>query len=213
MKLEWPDWTEEIVIIVASGPSASEVPLELMKDRARFMAVKDGWRLCPWADVLYGCDHHWWEAHRGIPEFLGLRMAYDPQTITKYRGMPFLKVNVKKQREQFMFGEIGNVGWGGNSGFHAINLVAQFGAKLIALVGFDMRIDNGKHFFGDHKYTKDRPSAPNCLRWAKIIDSQAPVLTKMGITVVNCSLVSTITAFPKVDFRDFVKSVAWGKAA
>lgn len=201
----WPDWTGQAVVIVASGPSAAEVPLSLAKGQAKFMAVKDGWRLCPWADVLYGCDHHWWEAHRGVPEFPNLRMAYDARTIEKFRGMPFLKVSIKKQREEFMFDEIGNVGWGGNSGFHAINLVAQFGVIRIALVGFDMRVDKGKHFFGDHKYTKDRPSQANCTRWARIIDSQAKVLLKRGISVVNCSNVSTLTAFPKMGLEEFLE--------
>ena len=198
----FPDWTGQTVVIVASGPSAADVPLKLAKGRARVMAVKDGWRLCPWADVLYACDHHWWEAHRGVPEFPGPRMAYDQRTIDKWRGMPFQKVDIKKAREEFMFARVGEVGWGGHSGFHAVNLAAQFGAAVIVLVGFDMRVDKGKHFFGDHKYTKDRPSEANVRRWAQIMDKQAPVLSKRGIRVVNCSPASKLTAFPKMELAE-----------
>lgn len=203
--MNWPAWTGETVAIVASGPSAADVPLDLAKGRTKVLAVKDGWRLCPWSDALYGCDHHWWEAHRGVPEFAGLRMAYDSRTIEKWRGMPWLKVDIRKAREHFMFDRVGEVGWGGNSGFHAINLAAQFGVTRIMLVGFDMRVDQGKHFFGDHKYTKDRPSAPNVRRWAEILDKQAPVLAHRGIEVVNCSPVSTLKAYPKMTLGEALR--------
>lgn len=200
----FPDWTGQTAVLVASGPSASDVPLDLAKGRARVMAVKDGWRLCPWADVLYGCDHHWWEAHRGVLEFPGQRMAYDQRTIDKWRGLPFTKVEIRKNRAEFLFDKVGEVGWGGNSGFHAVNLVAQFGAAVIVLVGFDMRIDKGKHFFGDHKYSSDRPSQANVQRWAEILDRQAPALARCGCRVVNCSPVSTLKAFPKMTLAEAI---------
>lgn len=197
----FPDWTGQSVVIVASGPSAADVPLHMARGRMPVMAVKDGWRLCPWADVLYGCDHHWWEAHRGVMEFAGLRMAYDSKTLQKWPSLPWLKVEIKKPRAEFLFGQVGHVGWGGNSGFHAINLALQFGAKRLLLIGFDMRVDKGKHFFGNHKYTKDRPSQANAHRWAEILDAQAPVVAARGVEIINCSLVSALKAYPKMAFE------------
>lgn len=198
----FPDWTGQTAVLVASGPSASDVPLDLAKGRARVMAVKDGWRLCPWADVLYACDHHWWEAHRGVVEFKGQRIAFDDRTIEKWRGMPTLKVEIKRYVNDMRFDKIGHVGWGGNSGFHAVNLAAQFGAKKIILVGFDMRVDQGRHFFGDHPYTKNRPSQGSVDNWRPHFDKQAPVLAARGIEVINCSPVSTLKAYPKMTFAE-----------
>lgn len=200
--MNWPVWTGGAAVIVASGPSAADVPLEEGKGKAQFLAVKDGWKLCPWASHLYGCDAHWWAAHRGVPDFQGQRICYDERTVEKYRGMNFLKIEIRKAYQTMLFDKIGHVGWGGNSGFHAINLAAQFGAKKIVLVGFDMRVDQGRHFFGDHPYTKDRPSQGSVDKWRPILEAQAPALADRGIEVINCSPVSTLKAWPKMSFAE-----------
>lgn len=198
----WPDWNDETVVIVATGPSAPDVDLEPAKGKAKFLAIKDGWRLCPWADALYGCDHHWWEAHKGVPAYKGIRIAYDKLTVHRWPEFEFLKVEIASAHDhRMLFGEIGKVGWGGNSGFHAINLAAQLGAARIVLVGFDMRVDRGKHFFGKHKYTGDRPNEKTVKGWREILDAQAPALAARGIEVINCSEVSALTAFPKQSFE------------
>lgn len=196
---EWPDWSGETVVIVASGPSASGVDLGKGRGRAKYLAVKDGWRLCPWADALYACDHHWWAHYHGIPEFKGVRLAYDKLTIDKWGG---LKVTIARVVPHLLFKKIGHVGWGGHSGFHALNLAMQFGAKRIILVGFDLRTDKGKHFFGEHPYDKTRPIAANVDKWRKILDDQAPVIRERGVEVFNCSPVSKLTAFPKMTFEE-----------
>src|SRR5262249_19842922 len=47
--------------------------------------------------------------------------------------------------------EPGVIHYGFNSGFQAVNLALQFGAQHIVLVGFDMRVVDGReHFFGSH---------------------------------------------------------------
>lgn len=198
----WPDWSGATAVVVATGPSASGVPLETGKDRAKFIAIKDGWKLCPWADYLYACDHHWWQTYNAVLDFKGRRIAYDTRTIDKWRGVKFLKVEIKKTNEDLLFDKPGVIAWGGNSGFHGLNLACQFGAAKIILVGFDMRVDQGKHFFGPHPYTDERPSVSNCEKWRKILDRQANTLSERGTRVINCSPVSALTAYPKMSFED-----------
>lgn len=203
----WPDWSGQTAVIVASGPSAADVPLEKGKGRARFLAVKDGWTLCPWAEYLYACDAHWWDAHKGVVPYLGTRIAYDARTMEKYRGLDMIKVEIARYINDLRFDKPGHVGWGGNSGFHAINLAAQWGVRRMILVGFDMRVDKGRHFFGDHPYTHSRPSEANMKKWVPHLDKQAPVLAARGIEVINCSPVSALTAFPKMSFEDALETV------
>lgn len=201
MTQPWPNWAGETAVIVATGPSAADIDLSIVRGKARFLAIKDGWRLCPWADALYGCDHHWWEAHKGVSDFNGIRLAYDKATVSRWPGIEYLKVDIASPNDhRMLFGKIGTVGWGGNSGFHAINLAAQFGAKRILLVGFDMRVDHGKHFFGQHKYC-NRPNEKTVAMWRGILDATAPALAGRGIEVINCSPVSALTAFPKLTFE------------
>ncbi len=198
----WPDWSGQTAVVVATGPSAADIDLEIAKGKARFLAIKDGWRLCPWTDALYGCDHHWWEANKGVSAFQGVRIAYDKTTVGRWPEIRFLKVDIASPNDhRMLFGQIGTVGWGGNSGFHAINLAAQFGAKRIILVGFDMRVDHGKHFFGPHKYSGNRPNEKTVAMWRGILDATAPTLAARGIEVINCSSGSALKAFPKKTFE------------
>lgn len=203
---DWPDWSGQTVVIVASGPSAKDVPLAIGRNHARFLAVKDGWRLCTWADALYGCDDHWWKAYDYLPEFAGLRLAYYPQTLAVFaeRGWPALKVDVRPDTPRLLFDRVGEVGWGGHSGFHAINLAIQFGARRLVLVGYDLRVDKGRHFFGAHPYPGDRPSASNTERWRQTLDGEAAVIAARGVKVFNVSPVSSLTAYPKTTFAEAI---------
>ena len=63
------------------------------------------------------------------------------QTAKKWPSM--LKATAVVRENRMLFGETGTVGWGGNSGFQAINLALQFGAARLLLVGFDCRVDKG----------------------------------------------------------------------
>jgi hypothetical protein len=55
----------------------------------------------------------------------------------------------------------GVVGGGGNSGFQAVNLAAQFGASRIILIGFDMTDRGGKHWYGrNHWPMSNNPTPP-----------------------------------------------------
>lgn len=200
---EWPNWTGKTVAIVASGPSAADEPLEAGRGRIPFFAVKDGWRLCPWADALYACDDHWWDAYDGVPNFAGVKIAHDPLTIAKRGGSGrFLQVTIPRgDSVDFKFDRIGKLGWGGHSGFHAINLAAQLGARRLLLIGYDLNVKRGRHFFGDHPYSQ-KPTDKATHLWAGILNRQAPVLAARGIEVINCSRDSALTAWPKQSFEE-----------
>mgnify|MGYP002145968013 CR=1 FL=1 len=149
MTPDWfPDWSGETCIIVASGPSAAAVPLEQAKGKAKIIAINDSWRLCPWADVLYGCDVKWWQQNKGLPGFAGMRLAGEKRAAEDYNGIHHIRVMHFDDR--LHLDEKGTVGCGGNSGFQALNLALQFGCTRIILVGYDMRLDKGLHWHGAH---------------------------------------------------------------
>lgn len=124
-----PDWRGEIAVIVATGPSAALAPLATARGLARFIVIKQ-WRLAPWADVLYASDGLWWERHRGVPEFRGLKVTASPRAA-----------------RLFDLRQVSPVGRGGHSGSHAIHLARDFGSRRVVLVGFDLGLldaDAGK---------------------------------------------------------------------
>ncbi len=196
----FPDWTGERAVIVASGPSAMDAPLSALKGKARVIATNDSWRLVPWADVLYASDAEWWATGAG-DEFAGLKVSRSP-----WFGVR--KVDLAGREgawsNDLELDQLGVIGAGAGSGFQALNLAAQFGAKRIALVGFDARIDRGLHWHGAHGGGLKNPHEGTARLWADFLDMAAPVLAELGVAVVNCSLVSALSAYPVCALEDFL---------
>lgn len=115
-------------------------------------------------------------------------------------------MKVEKSQDKLLVGMFGTLGWGGNSGFHALNLAVQFGAKWIALVGYDMRCDRGLHWHGKHIPGLNNPTPQNVERWRRVTDEAAPMLAALGVTVVNCSPISALTAYPKMSLKEALYS-------
>lgn len=219
-------WAADTIVCVASGPSAKDVDLSIAKGRARVIVVNESWRLAPWADLLYGCDPSWWmvqpSATAGRPseaEFAGLRATQDRGAAGRL-GLKL--VTLTRGQDKLLVETPGVLGWGGNGGFHALNIAVQalrsssegadkavaqrkiilsssseaIGQRKIILVGYDLHDGAGKHWHGDHRAGLNNPSRISLTRWAKILDAQAPLLAALGIDVVNASPTSALTAYP-----------------
>jgi len=70
------------------------------------------------------------------------------------------------------------------------------------LVGFDMRLDQGVHWHGRHPRGLNNPAQANFEKWRKVLDAVAEPIKDMGVTVINCSPVSALTAYPKMTFAE-----------
>lgn len=166
------------------------------------VAVQDACRLMPWADVLYGCDRRWWELHGGAPDFQGERWASLGTTTNDNEAI------ADKYGVRLVAGESGNtfstdpavIRYGSNSGFQAVNLALLFGARRIVLVGFDMRlVDGRRHFFGDHP----RPliNTPSYQPFVTAFERAARKLPP-HVEILNATPGSALTCFPKVTLNE-----------
>lgn len=203
----WQDWRGECVAIVASGPSIKNVNLEQLKGRINVIAINENHRLCPWADILYSCDADWWTiCGREIKRFNGVKIGF----AVHIKGIE--KIEILKRKDNYvhelLVDDPGVIGSGQNSGFQTINLSVQFGATAIALLGFDMNVNNGIHWHGGHKVPLRNPDNERCAQWAKHVDSIAPKLNECGIDVVNCSPVSQLKSYPKITMEEALSR--WG---
>jgi hypothetical protein len=206
----YPDWAGETIVVVASGPSATAVPLELGRNRARFIAVKTSLALCPRADVLYACDFLWWDQRRGAPNFPGLKISVNRRACDMGWGVQYLRCGIGTSAMEF--DDLGRVGWGGNSGFNAVNFAAQLAPARIILVGFDMTLSNGTRWHADHPGQSVNPNANIVERWRRALDNAAPALAAHGIRVFNCSLGSALTNYEKMDFRGALQAASISRA-
>jgi len=191
----WKDWRGECVAIIASGPSTKGAKLDLLRDRIHVIAIKENVNLCPWADVVYGCDEAWWIHRRGLPEYKGVKISYAARACSTFRDIH--KIEIRDPRcDRLLVDEPGAIGSGANSGFQALNLAVQFGVNGVILVGYDMHRRNGEHWYGRNMgYGMNNPSEDNFQRWVRGFDAIAGELKGRGIDVVNTSPSSALKCF------------------
>lgn len=204
----WPDWRGRRAVVVASGPSACAEDAALLArarglDDIRVIAVnRAGLDLCPWADALYACDHDFWNNYPAARDFAGLKMT---QSAVACEWWPDLrKVAVDTDAALPLFDLPGRIWSGGNGGSQALNLVAQWGSEDIALVGFDMTVENGRHFHPDHPTRSQQPGKADCERWREALGRAAPQLLAKGVRVTNCSRKTALTCFARMSIDEWL---------
>lgn len=173
----------------------------------RVVAIKESHELCPWADAVYGCDRMWWRDCRGLPDYPGLKLAQARELPTSFPDIRIIKVDTTK--DDILLAAPGVIGSGGNSGFQALNLVAQFGAERILLIGFDMHARDGVHWYGrSNGVGRSNPTESNFPRWRKAFATAAPTLQQYGIDVANASKISDLKCFRQLSVLEALED--WG---
>lgn len=183
----WPGCT---VVCLGTGPSLTADDVAAVQGKARVIAVNDAYKLAPWADVLYAADAKWWGWHKGVPGFTGLKFALQPGAL-RWPGVQMLRRGSLDGLDL----DPHVVRTGFNSGYQAINVAVHLGAAKIVLLGYDMR---GGHFFGKHP---DRTGPPFALCLKKFDTLVAP-LASLGITIVNATRDTALTAFPRLPLEE-----------
>lgn len=198
--VNWPNWTGQPAIILGTGPSAKQALLR--QGNYKLIAINDSWELAPWADVLYACDRDWWIRNNGVPRYNGLKVTASPSASKAY-GLK--QVNLVARARVYLEppGRIGCGidGGGGHSGFQALNLAAQFGSRLVGLVGFDMTTNAGIHW---HSRGLDRGYTERVKRWRVAMDGAAEKISKLGIEVINLTPTSALKNYRKMAVEDFI---------
>lgn len=184
-----------IAFCLASGASLNQEDVDFIKGKGRVYAVNDSYRLAPWADVLYAADAAWWDWHIGnLSDFKGEKRSPDFATCKKY-NLSYVQIDMSAA-----WGEGGRVAHGGNSGFQALNMAVNDGAHAVYLLGYDMGYTDKKHWFGDHPKKLDRSS--DYKKWIENIKKAVP---HIPVPVYNCSEMSAIDCFSKVDLREHLR--------
>jgi hypothetical protein len=187
------------VVCIGGGPSLTPDDVDYCCGKATVIAVNDAYRLAPWADALFAADLEWWNVHKGVPGFAGLKFGFG-------KGAARWGVNVMRNTGDSGI-EMDPTGLrtGRNSGAAAVNLAVHFGASRILLLGYDMQAKNEKHahWFGAHKAPL-RGNSPY-YTFRQVFDQTAKSLKKTGVSVINCSRETALTCFPRVALREALK--------
>jgi len=184
-------WEGEACVILGGGPSLRKDAVPALKGRARVIAVNNAYLLAPWADVLYAADKRWWEWNASeVHQYTGPLML-TRQNVAGVTRIGWNRTEALSSNPQSLSG------WCGGGG--AINLAYLFGAKVIILMGFDMRPGNWHdlhkmpHVEGQHRD-----------RFIPAIEAMAPGLEAAGVTVLNTNPESALRCFPFADIEELL---------
>lgn len=199
-------WPQSRVALLGGGPSLTQPQVDAVRAAGwRCIAINNAYLMAPWADILYFGDDRWYDWHRDRAEFkafAGRKIAFDcPGT---YRADPSIPC-MRNGARTGLCAERDRLAAGSNSGYQAINLAVHLGARLIALLGYDMREVEGRtHWHADHKVA----TPPHA--YEKVMLPKFPTLVEplraRGVRVINCTPGSALSVFEAADF-DKIKSL------
>ena len=166
------------------------------------IAINDTFRLAPDASILYAADARWW-AHnaRILRRWKGLKA-------TAHNSVTDRSIHILRPTGVSGFDPVpGHVRTGGNSGYQAIHLAAQCGAKRIVLFGFDMHNRHGSHWHGQHQPPFNNPTRVIFGLWIQRFATLVEPLRARSILVVNATPGSDLRCWPIADPADILSSI------
>lgn len=203
-----PYWTDTPVYIIGGGPSLSGFDFDRIKDKGLLLGVNDAAFNAP-CDALFSLDQTWARnRHSQIAEFKGEKILAMPPG---YDDTVIKDVTYVVRRRNYGLSKNPDDINGVNSGYGALGVAYLKRAQQIYLLGFDMKDDIERkegerdkvkaHWYKSYSwYAKTNHRAFHKL--ASAFDDLIPDLTGAGISVINASPDSLITAFPKCSLSE-----------
>ncbi len=193
-------------VIIATGPSVTleqvrECLLAQQLGRTHLMGISDTYSIFgDNLDHMYSCDPSWWDYHiKWVSGINTVKWTQDKTSAAAYnlRHIPGGNGEGLSTKSNFIH-------FGSNSGFQALNLAYLIGYRRLLLLGYDMRVAEGKkHFFGDHPQPLNRNSSYT--NFAKRFEPVAKQQEALEFEVINCSPGSALNCFTKMDIKEALK--------
>ena len=180
----FPDWSGRLAVCIASGPSLSAADCDLVRASGHPVVVTNTtFRLCHWAQALFGYDFAWWQAHIEEVRRVFSGKLYSKTARTRNLGVSWVEQDARFR--PFCF-----------SGACAVSLAIAAGAKRVVLLGHDMQFTGGKsHHHGNHpEGLKNCESMPT---WAPQFARLARYAKQMGVDVVNATRETALVSFER----------------
>ena len=207
-----PAWKGETCVILAGGPSLNDVDLSPLW-RTRVIAINDSWRQYPLADVFYFCDPQWWLdqellnlnslSRKGyvtsFEEIKGRFWVSGSEPFENDARIQFLKLTGQTGLETNPTG----LRHGSNSGYQAANLAYHFGVKKIILLGYDMRVVNGRtHWHSERREPAEQFAVTLSHSMLPLFETLRAPLQEAGVEVINATPDSALKVWPYVPLEE-----------
>lgn len=201
--------------------------------KCRVIVVNSSCTLAPWADVLFFTDSGWYDARKElVANWPGLVVTMSRQAARELNapGQP-----MRDKRHRILrvkgcgdpdapprvrvadgvlpkvpgFPDLGSpeIQQGRSSGHTAVSLAVAMGGNKILMVGYDMRVVNGReHHHQEYKGPRDLSIYGNEFQRAFTGWNEAALAS--GVQILNCTNGSAITEFPFADLDEVLSCKA-----
>lgn len=188
------------IYLVGGGTSLQNFPIESLQGvDGKIFAINDGFLKIPWVDGVVSADSRW--IQKRLPE------------LRNWNGTPYLVCDPRPEIQHVVWYSLtrglgytdnaNSVQVFGTSGFAAVVIATKLGFKEINLLGFDYFVGE-KHWYENLLPWKTGAVDEDYHIWAKGFDSLVEPLRQRGVQVINWSLGSRITAFPKRPLKELL---------
>lgn len=211
-----PDDVKNNIIIIGSGKSLIGFDFNKLKGLGTIITVNDAGRAVPFAHMWFTLDpwglhgpqlppHFQGKLYAAVSEDYATPKAQSPEHRTTPDGrITFLhrlrshnKIGVSSETAyKTGLSEDTSCINTGNSGYGALNLAYHFRPKKILLLGIDGTVG---YFYTDSKSNRPLTYLPT------MFESAAPQLRKADIKLINGSINSAITAYPRFTVEESIK--------
>lgn len=188
-------------------------------DRCRVIAISDKWKLLPSADVMYAADGKWFDEYLSAirtAQFKGELWTVSKRAAPGYVATKHPRPNIAPRLPAIVGVHYirctalellsGDAVFGGKtSGCQAIGLARiKYRPKRILLAGYDMKKGSAgqQHDFGDHPdgLSNNLPFVEGAAHLARL----AVAMRADGIEVINCSIETALTCFPRMRLEEIL---------
>ena len=187
------DWAGRTVFCVGGGPSLKDFDFDRIRGRGIVVAINDGARRLPWADVVFSIDTVWMRQREAFlrewPQEAVLAVPFNYA-----RFLPRVRY-IHRTPGGGINHDPTRLCVGGNSGFGALGMAVARGASRIGLLGYDMN-SPGQHWHRGYEWAPRTGSAADMAGWAYLFGSIARVTRRTRQRVINCNPASAIRCFP-----------------
>jgi len=195
-------WDGLDAFVIGGGPSLRHFDWACLAGR-KTVGCNDAFALGP--DVCTVCifgDLRWFNTHRKSLEKFPNPVFSNQPSLHNGKGVPWLRTMKREPKGLYK----NALGWGGNTGCAAINLAFVLGASRVFLLGFDLKVSEGKTNWHDRNISK--PTDSSYKNFEKGFTEIAKNLPKVfpGGQIFNCTPGSRLTVFPRMDLKAALES-------
>lgn len=185
-------WPGETCFIVCGGPSLRGFDFDKLRGR-RIIAVNSSVFSVPFADVLVFGDDRWWTWNKTVVR----KMGFAGLIITPGQEVKEVPVKIMRKGKPPGFGLPSNtLPMRNTSATPAMVLAKHFGVKCIVLLGLDQQTakDGTTHHHAPHHIKPRDDCFERQMEELKLVIHP---LRELGIEVINTSMNSRVTWWPK----------------